>query len=98
MTTLAYDIGDRPVITGTFTDVEGAPADPSAITFELIAPDGTVSTGDEGAAVNSAVGTWSWTIPAAFDQHGTWVARVAGTAGVIAAAESKIRVRNSAFD
>lgn len=92
-----HDIGDRPVITGTFTDVDGAPANPSAITFRLIAPDGTVSTGTHVDAVNSAVGTWSWPIPAPFDQSGVWYARVEGTAGVIAAAESRITVRVSAF-
>jgi hypothetical protein len=98
MTIPTFDIGTRVVITGEFTDVAGAADDPSEILFSLKAPDGTIVTADETAATNPTTGTWSWTASTLLDQHGTWVARVAGTAGLETAAELKIRVRDSAFD
>lgn len=95
---LVFTIGTRVVITGEFTDVTGAADDPSAITFSLRKPDGTIVTATEAAAVNPAVGEWSWTASVLLDQHGTWVARVAGTAGLETASEVTFRVRDSAFD
>lgn len=93
-----FTIGTRVVITGVFTDVTGAPDDPSAITFSLKAPDGTITTASQAAAVNPSTGEWSWTAPVLLDQHGTWVARVAGTAGLETAGEWTFRVADSAFD
>jgi hypothetical protein len=90
-----YDIGDQPTLTATFADADGAAADPSAITFSLKAPDGTVTTATEADATNPAVGVWKWPIPAAFDAPGPWHFRAEATAGLQTAEELSVRVRPS---
>jgi len=90
-----YDIGDQPVLTANFKDVDGVPTDPAAITFSLKAPDGTVATADEGDATNPAVGTWKWAIPAPFDASGAWHFRAEATSGLQTAEELSVRVRPS---
>lgn len=85
--TVEYDIGDRPTLIAQFTNEAGTAADPTAITFTLKAPDGTLTTATQSAATNPAVGTWKWPIPAAFDQSGVWWFRAEATAGLETAAE-----------
>jgi uncharacterized protein YfaS (alpha-2-macroglobulin family) len=92
-----YDIGDRPTITATFTNLAGNAADPSAITFKTIAPDGTVTTQTQANATNPGVGTWVYQLPAAFSAAGTWAVRVQATAGLETAGEYTFRVRESRF-
>ena len=92
-----YDIGDQPTIVARFADVDGVAADPTAITFSLMAPDDTVVTADEGDADNTGVGVWRWPIPAPFDQSGVWRFRVEATAGLQTAEETAVRVRPSKF-
>jgi hypothetical protein len=92
-----YDIGDRPTLVATFYDINETLADPEAITFSLLAPDGTVTEGDETDATSPSVGVWHWQIPAAFDQPGWWAFRAAATAGLETAAETHIEVRPSSF-
>jgi hypothetical protein len=94
-----YDIGDQPSLKATFYDDSEPPvlADPTAITFSLKAPDGTVVSGTESSATNPSTGVWLWTIPAPFDAPGTWYFRAAATAGLITAAETSIKVRKSNF-
>jgi len=96
--TTAYDIGDQPTVVATFVDVDGVASDPSAITFEVKDPAGTITTESQADATNPSVGTWHWTLPAVIDAHGLWHVRVAATGGLICAGESKFRVRDSAFD
>jgi hypothetical protein len=43
MTTVAYDIGDLRRIPVAFTDIAGAPADPTSVTFKITEPDGTTT-------------------------------------------------------
>lgn len=43
MTTTAKDVGDLTRIPVAFTDVDGNPADPSAVTFRMTEPDGTLT-------------------------------------------------------
>jgi len=90
-----YDIGDQPIVTAAFTDAAGEPDDPTAITFSLKAPNGTVVTATEAAATNPVVGTWEWSLPSAFDAAGAWYVRVEATAGLQTAEEMTIRVQRS---
>jgi hypothetical protein len=90
-----YDIGDRPTITATFTNLAGDLANPSAITFQTKAPDGTVVTDNQADATNTGVGVWTYLLPAAFNAAGTWVTRVQATAGLETAGEYAFKVRES---
>lgn len=38
-----YDIGDQVRLTAAFTDTVGAAADPTAVTFRIKEPDGTIT-------------------------------------------------------
>jgi nitrogen fixation protein FixH len=94
-----YDIGDRPTVTAKFTDAAGTPTDPSTVVAIVRTPAGveTTTTTPNAAIVNTAVGTWAFTLPTAFDAGGNWRVRIKGTAGLIAAAETTLAVRASAF-
>jgi len=92
-----YDIGDRPVVVASFTDDEGAAADPSAITFSVKDPSNNVATGDQTDASNPSVGTWHWPLPTAVDEAGEWWVRVEATAGLQTAEELSFQVRPSEF-
>lgn len=96
--TVEYDIGDRPTLTFTFRDLDGDLADPTAITFRLLDPDGNETTEDETDATNTTTGVWVWELPQTFDESGRWFARAEGTETVIAAVETQIPVRPSRFD
>ena len=64
MTTQQYDIGDMPVVTGTFRLVETDElADPTAITVKVRKPDGTVTVYSEASLSNPSVGIWKFTFP-----------------------------------
>lgn len=93
-----YQIGDQPTVTGYFTAIDtGLPANPSAITIQVRKPDGTVTSYTQADATNPAVGTWRFSFPAPLDQDGLWRVRFAGTAGVVAAAETSFSVDCSVF-
>lgn len=92
-----YDIGDQPTVTARFTNIDGVPADPSAASFSIKAPDGTVTVLAEDAATNPTVGEWRWAVPAAFDAAGIWDFRVEATAGLQTAEETSVIVRASKF-
>jgi hypothetical protein len=64
----------------------------------VIDPAGTIVTETIADATEVSTGVYEWPIPAAFDSHGRWVLRAAGTAPIETAAELVVRVRNSAFD
>lgn len=97
MTTTVYDIGDKPTFVATFKDSTGTLADPTAIDFEVLAPDGTSTTGTIVDASNPSTGVYHYVLPD-LDQEGWWYVRAAGTSGVVAAVEQKFRVRASQFD
>ena len=95
-----YDIGDRPTVTASFTDVAGTLTDPSTVVAIVRTPAGveTTTTSPNAALVNSSTGVWAFTLPTAFDAAGNWRVRIKGTAGLIAAAETTLAVRESLFD
>lgn len=90
-----YDIGDQPIITGTFEDVDGTPTDPTAITIIVREPDGTETGYDQSDATNPSVGVWSFQIPSALDSCGIWTVKFFGTATLVAAQEVSFKVRCS---
>lgn len=94
-----YDIGDRPTVTATFTDAAGALTDPSTVVAIVRTPAGveTTTTSPNAALVNTSTGVWAFTLPTALTAAGNWRVRIKGTAGLIAAAETTLAVRASAF-
>ncbi len=87
-----FDIGDKPVVTTTFT-VNGVAASPSALIGFYEKPDGTE------VAVTPVVvtpGVFTMTLPR-LDVAGRWYWRIAGTVGVIAADEGQFIVVPSQF-
>jgi hypothetical protein len=95
----AYDIGDKPTVTATFTNAAGTLTNPSTVVAILRTPAGveTTTTSPNAAIVNTSTGVWAFTLPSAFDTAGNWQVRIKGTAGLIAAAETTLVVRPSAF-
>lgn len=57
-----YDIGDKPRISVTFTDLTGSVGDPTGVTLRVKPPRGAASTlftyGVDAALVRSGVGTY----------------------------------------
>lgn len=89
--TLAYDIGDRRRLTGTFRDITGALSNPSAIDMTIREPDGTMTNKVIGDLANPSVGvfTYDFTIT----QAGRHVCKFDATAGVVSASELEFWVR-----
>ena len=83
MTTTTRDVGDKCRVTCTFKNLAGADTDPTAITFKMLEPDGTVTTyvyGVDAELVKSATGIYyvDWTS----DQAGRHLYRFIGTGTV----------------
>jgi len=97
--TATFDIGDRPRVTATFTDIDGTPATPSTIVVKVRNPAGieTTYTSPDATITTPATGTVRFTWPEPLDTPGVWAVRIAGTAGVEAAAETTFRVAPSSF-
>ena len=97
MLMVEFDIGDQPVISGAFTDVDKVPTAPTAVTVTVRDPAGTETayTSPDGAI---ELGTTTvFTFPTAVDRAGVWQLRMRATAGVLAAAETKFKVRATEF-
>lgn len=94
-----YDIGDQPVATATFRDVDDVLTNPSTVVFKTRTPSGveTTYTSPNANITNPSVGVWKFTFPAAVTEAGNWVVRARGTAGLLAAEESTFIVRRSRF-
>lgn len=89
---MSFDIGDAVTVSATFTDRDGAAADPSTVTLRIKKPDDTVTVVNQGSLTNeSAVGAWSYTVT--IDQAGQWWVRWEGTGTVTAAEEEMFYVR-----
>lgn len=91
-----YDIGDKATLRASFTDDSSPaqPADPSALTFYLKLPDGTVTEyvyGTDAELVRDAVGEYhvDWTITV----HGVYWYLFAGSGDVVAVEEETFTVR-----
>ena len=83
---MSYEIGDTLRLTATFTDGDDAAADPTTITLEILAPDGTKTTLTYAAAdvTKSATGVYYYDL--ALDAAQTWEWRWIGT-GTVAQAD-----------
>ena len=90
---LTFHIGDKPVITTTFTDVDGVAASPTVVEAFTQSPDGVET---PLTPVEADPGVFTTTVQT-LDQPGMWYWRVAGTAGIIAADEGHFHVRRSVF-
>ncbi len=84
-------LGHRPSVRFDITDVDGDPADPTAITIRVMSPSGTIVAynQDHATVSNPAVGTWIWQAPDGIDEAGEWwVYAVAEGGGADVAAET----------
>ena len=92
-----YDIGDRPTVTGTFTNIAGVPTACSGVTVKVCDPTGHVDvyTSPHSSIVLGV--TTTFTFPSALNRSGKWVVNMTGTQGVQAASEIVFRVAESAF-
>lgn len=99
MATEVYDLGDRPVATVTFRDVDEVLTSPSTVVFITRTPAGveTSYTTPNANIATPSTGVFKFTFPAVFATAGTWSVRAKGTAGLEAAAELSFRVRASSF-
>lgn len=99
MTTInEYDRGDRVRLSAAFTDADGAPADPTTITLYVLDPTRTVTPYVYPAAVEmvrDALGAYHADLTLSLE--GPWYYRWTGTGAIVAAAEGRFHVRQSAF-
>lgn len=89
--------GTQPTVTFQFRDLDsGLLADPSEVYVRVEGPGGVVAeyTTPSAHIVNVSTGVWRFTFPN-IPPPGTWKVYGAGTAGVIAAAETSIAVKSS---
>lgn len=92
-TSNANPIGSRPTVTFTFVDIDGAPADPTAIAMTVMDPDGTQVDYDISDFTNPATGTWVFQFAAPLTEVGDWwVYAVASGGGADAAAETSFPI------
>lgn len=98
------DIGDQVRIgnpsldpgSAPFTDLDGAPTNPTTVELTIEKPDGTVvgygwpTAGPDGVLMNESPGRFYCAI--LIDQSGPWQYRLAGLGAVAAASEGVLRV------
>jgi hypothetical protein len=94
-----FDIGDQVQVTATFTNLAGALANPTTLTWQVLQPGGTSTTYTEVSpeVANTSTGIWTLTFVITANDPGRWHVRSRGTAGVKAADEDWLDVRRSAF-
>jgi hypothetical protein len=90
-----YDVGDRVRVVGTFKDIAGMTADPTAVTIKIRKPSGTVVQLTGAEIDQEDVGVFYADVN--LDQSGTWWYRFEGTGQVQAAEEHALNVRASRF-
>lgn len=97
-TTEVYDIGDKPIVTATFEDIEGGTGVSTAVTFTIRDPAGdeTEYTNADDEVEADGDNVWVLTMPR-LDQHKDWHIRAESTAGLQAAVEKTIHVRKSSI-
>jgi len=91
MPTASYDIGDQRRLTGNFTNVNNAPADPGAIALTIREPDGVQIAKTEADMQNPATGEWYYDFTIA--KPGRHIVRWAGSGAIIAAGEDEFYAR-----
>ena len=95
-----YDIGDIARCTGTFTDIDDDPADPTSVVFRYEKPDGTetaLTYGVDGAVIRDSIGVYHVDLTIAAGEYGRWHYRWTGTGALVAAGESRFQVRRQDF-
>lgn len=92
-----FDIGDRPTLVTTFRNTAGTLTNPTAITFSVLSPSGSMATQTQASATNPSTGIWHWELPSTIDIAGRWQVRAAATSGLICAVEQSFNVRDSDF-
>lgn len=93
-----YWIGDVPVFTATFVDLNGGATDPAIVVFTWRRFNGTESSytfGTDNKVDSTGIGVYTFTAPE-LNQQGLHTCRVDGT-DPTAAAERSIGVRQSRF-
>ncbi len=91
MATPAHFIGAKKTLTGSFTDITGTPADPTAIVLTIREPDGALIVKAIGDLTNTGVGVYTFDhLIAKVGRHIiSWV----GSAGIQAAFEQEFYAR-----
>jgi hypothetical protein len=92
----ADDIGDRVRCTGTFRDIDGDLADPTAIVARVLDPLEIIQTFQGVDVIKDAVGVYF--VDLDVDVPGIWTYRFEGTGVVVAAEETAFYVERSAFE
>ena len=90
MTTTTRDLGDKCRATVTFKNLSGVDTDPTAVTFNLLEPDGTVTNyvyGVDAELVKSATGIYY--VDYTSDQPGRHLYRFVGTGTVAQTVEGE---------
>lgn len=92
-------VGSTPTVTFMFTDVDGDPANPTALSIRVLHPNGTtVDTYDhlDVEVTNPAVGTWAWRPSSGLDEAGEWwVYALASGGGTDVATEASFVISDS---
>ena len=96
MPTPSYDIGDVRRLAVTFTNLSGANADPTGVSFSIRKPDGTVTAyvyGTDAELVKSATGIYY--VDFAVTLSGRHVYRFVGTGAVSTAENGEFYARRN---
>lgn len=89
-----YEMGTLVRVTCTFRDIDGEPANPTAVTADVLLPGATAST--PASLSSGSTGVYHADIPT--EEPGIYRVRFEGTGSVVVAAEHAFTVRRSAFD
>lgn len=93
-----YQIGQRPILTGTFKDENGTLADPTTVVCKVKDPAGTETTYAVADGItNPSTGVYEFELPEALSQAGRWYYRFDGTGALDAGGEADFMVETSAF-
>ncbi len=84
-------IGTTVTVTARIRDNHRRPADPTAITFTVVAPDGTETVYDIDDFTRDSLGLWG--VEFVLDQVGRWRWHITTTGGVAAVSEGSLIVR-----
>lgn len=92
-----YDVGDNIRSSVTFTDFNGAVADPTTVTFKYATPSGAVTTIVYPAAGTTRDSLGVFHADVTISAAGSWWFRWNGTGAVVAATEEPVFVQVSVF-
>ena len=84
-------VSQQYTITCSFTDVNGAPGDPTTVTFTKQDETGTQTTVVQASLTHPSTGTWAYTTAETTPGTYTWEGR--GSGAVIARDLVRVRVR-----